>query len=90
MCASLVIKYCGMNEVGTPIRAFAVFPSADLIDSLELERTAARLSRELTSSQEAEGSLRAQLEELSSLRTLPDQVDHLTKRASRRTFGSGL
>ncbi|XP_077949667.1 centromere-associated protein E isoform X3 [Gasterosteus aculeatus] len=49
----------------------------NLIDSLELERTAARLSRELTSSQEAEGSLRAQLEELSSLRTLPDQLNEL-------------
>ncbi|KAL6095557.1 cenpe [Pungitius sinensis] len=51
----------------------------NLIDGLELEKTAARLSTELASSQEAEGSLRAQLEELASLQTLPDQVADLTK-----------
>ncbi|XP_037305357.2 centromere-associated protein E [Pungitius pungitius] len=51
----------------------------NLIDGLELEKTAARLSTELASSQEAEGSLRAQLEELAPLQALPDQVADLTK-----------
>ncbi|KAM8831547.1 centromere-associated protein E isoform 2-T2 [Spinachia spinachia] len=36
----------------------------NLMDSLELERTAARLSRELSSSRDAEASFRAQLDEL--------------------------
>ncbi|XP_078130438.1 centromere-associated protein E isoform X2 [Sander vitreus] len=57
----------------------------NLIDSIELERTAAQLNRELTASQEAEGALRAQLEELASLQPLPDQVENLTKQLNQLT-----
>ncbi|XP_034006453.1 centromere-associated protein E isoform X8 [Trematomus bernacchii] len=51
----------------------------NLIDSMELERRVAQLSRELTVSQEAEGELKAQLEELASFQTLPEKVDSLMK-----------
>uniref|UniRef100_A0A8C2ZTY0 Centromere-associated protein E n=1 Tax=Cyclopterus lumpus TaxID=8103 RepID=A0A8C2ZTY0_CYCLU len=51
----------------------------NLMDGVELERTVARLNRELTASHEAEGALRAQLEELASFQTLPDKVEDLTK-----------
>ncbi|XP_034006458.1 centromere-associated protein E isoform X12 [Trematomus bernacchii] len=51
----------------------------NLIDSMELERRVAQLSRELTVSQEAEGALKAQLEELASFQTLPEKVDSLMK-----------
>ncbi|XP_028460939.1 centromere-associated protein E isoform X5 [Perca flavescens] len=57
----------------------------NLIDSIELERTAAQLTRELTASQEAEGVLRAQLEELASLQPLPDKVENLTKQLNELT-----
>ncbi|XP_031721901.1 centromere-associated protein E isoform X3 [Anarrhichthys ocellatus] len=57
----------------------------NLIDSMELERTVAQLNRELTASHEAEGALRAQLEELASLQTLPEKVDHLTKQLNELT-----
>ncbi|XP_039638282.1 centromere-associated protein E isoform X3 [Perca fluviatilis] len=57
----------------------------NLIDSIELERTAAQLTRELTASQEAEGALRAQLEELASLQPLPDKVENLTKQLNQLT-----
>ncbi|XP_029984980.1 LOW QUALITY PROTEIN: centromere-associated protein E [Sphaeramia orbicularis] len=53
-----------------------------LIDSVELERTVTQLNTELAVRLEAEGVLRAQLEELESLRELPVQVDHLTKQVS--------
>lgn len=54
----------------------------DLIENMELERTVARLNRELTASHEAEGALKAQLEELASFQTLPDKVDSLMKQVS--------
>ncbi|XP_034999877.2 centromere-associated protein E isoform X3 [Hippoglossus stenolepis] len=45
------------------------FLSPDLIDRVEFERKVATLSEELTASRKAEGSLRAQLEELASCPT---------------------
>ncbi|XP_033932064.1 centromere-associated protein E isoform X2 [Pseudochaenichthys georgianus] len=48
----------------------------NLIDSMELERRVAQLSRELTVSQEAEGALKA---ELASFQTLPEKLDSLMK-----------
>ncbi|XP_068565124.1 centromere-associated protein E [Cebidichthys violaceus] len=57
----------------------------NLIDSVELERTVAQLNRELTASHEAEGALRAQLEELASFQTLPEKVDGLTKQLNELT-----
>ncbi|XP_034755782.1 centromere-associated protein E [Etheostoma cragini] len=57
----------------------------NLIDSIELERTVANLNGELTASQEAEGALRAQLEELASLQPLPDKVENLTKQLNQLT-----
>ncbi|XP_032399570.1 centromere-associated protein E [Etheostoma spectabile] len=57
----------------------------NLIDSIELERTVANLNRELTASQEAEGTLRAQLEELASLQPLPEKVENLTKQLNQLT-----
>lgn len=52
------------------------------MDSVELERTVADLNKELTAAHEAEGVLRAQLEELASFQTLPEKVDELTKQVS--------
>uniref|UniRef100_A0A8P4JZ14 Centromere-associated protein E n=1 Tax=Dicentrarchus labrax TaxID=13489 RepID=A0A8P4JZ14_DICLA len=52
----------------------------NLIDSVELERTVTSLSKELMASREAEEALRAQLEELASLQTLPDKVCELTEK----------
>ncbi|XP_029281779.1 centromere-associated protein E-like [Cottoperca gobio] len=49
----------------------------NLMHSMELERTVAHLNRELTVSHEAEGSLKAQLEELASFQTLPEKLDSL-------------
>jgi len=49
---------------------------------VELERAMARLNRELSAAREAEGALRAQLEELASAQTLPDEVEHLTAQVS--------
>lgn len=49
---------------------------------MELERTVASLNKELTASREAEGALRAQLEEMASFQTLPDKVDSLMKQVS--------
>ncbi|KAK9531835.1 hypothetical protein VZT92_011237 [Zoarces viviparus] len=57
----------------------------NLTDSMELERSVAQLNRELTASHEAEGALRAQLDELASLQTLPEKVDHLTKQLNELT-----
>ncbi|XP_034384091.1 centromere-associated protein E isoform X2 [Cyclopterus lumpus] len=57
----------------------------NLMDGVELERTVARLNRELTASHEAEGALRAQLEELASFQTLPDKVEDLTKQLNELT-----
>ncbi|TWW75195.1 E Centromere protein [Takifugu flavidus] len=48
----------------------------NLIDAVELERSAANLTKELTASREAEEALRGQL---ASLQVLPDQVQHLGK-----------
>ena len=56
--------------------------SPDLIDSVELERTVTNLNKELAASREAEGDLRAQLEELASLQALPNKVDNLMKQVS--------
>ncbi|XP_030578140.1 centromere-associated protein E isoform X1 [Archocentrus centrarchus] len=56
----------------------------NLIDSVELERTAANLNKELTASRQAEEALRAQLDELASFQTLPDKVDTLTKQLEER------
>lgn len=50
--------------------------SLDLIDAMELERTAANLTKELTASRDAEEALKGQL---ASLQVLPDQVQHLVK-----------
>ncbi|XP_038582387.1 centromere-associated protein E isoform X2 [Micropterus salmoides] len=57
----------------------------NLIDSVELERTVANLNKELTASREAEGALRAQLEELASFQTLPDKIDSLMKQVCELT-----
>ncbi|XP_070782074.1 centromere-associated protein E-like [Enoplosus armatus] len=57
----------------------------NLIDSVELERTVANVNKELAASREAEGALRAQLEELASFQTLPDKVDGLTKQVCELT-----
>ncbi|XP_073334857.1 centromere-associated protein E [Pagrus major] len=57
----------------------------NLIDSVELERTVSNLNKELTASREAEGALRAQLEELSSFQALPEKVDSLTKQVCELT-----
>ncbi|TNM84487.1 hypothetical protein fugu_008665 [Takifugu bimaculatus] len=51
----------------------------NLIDAVELERSAANLTKELTASREAEEALRGQL---ASLQVLPDQVQHLGKQAA--------
>lgn len=56
-----------------------MFSVLDLIDSMELERRVAQLSRELTVSQEAEGALKA---ELASFQTLPEKLDSLMKQVS--------
>lgn len=50
--------------------------SPDLIDAMELERTAANLTKELIASRESEEALRGQL---ASLQVLPDQVQNLAK-----------
>ncbi|KAM7367519.1 hypothetical protein PAMP_013810 [Pampus punctatissimus] len=57
----------------------------NLIDSVELERTVTNLNKELIASREAEGALRAQLEELASLQALPDKVDDLIKQVCELT-----
>lgn len=57
--------------------------SLDLIDAMELERTAANLTKELTASREAEEALKGQL---ASLQVLPDQVQHLVKQVGFLTF----
>ncbi|XP_071384535.1 centromere-associated protein E [Centroberyx affinis] len=54
----------------------------NLIDSVELERTVANLSKELAASRDAEGALQAQLEELSSL---PDKVNDFMKQVCELT-----
>ncbi|XP_017280085.1 centromere-associated protein E isoform X2 [Kryptolebias marmoratus] len=51
----------------------------NLIDSVELGRTVAKLEKELTASREAEEALGAELEKLASFKMLPDQVENLTK-----------
>ncbi|XP_059212976.1 centromere-associated protein E [Centropristis striata] len=51
----------------------------NLIDNIEIERKVAQLNKELAASHEAEGALRAQLEELASLQTLPDKLNQLTE-----------
>lgn len=56
--------------------------SADLVDSVELERRVADLNKELSASRDVEGALRVQLEELASFRALPDKVDNLMKQVS--------
>nr|XP_046266272.1 centromere-associated protein E isoform X2 [Scatophagus argus] len=57
----------------------------NLIDGVELERTVANLNKELTASREAEGALRAQLEELASFQALPEKVDDLMKQVCELT-----
>ncbi|KAM7394941.1 hypothetical protein PAMA_006602 [Pampus argenteus] len=57
----------------------------NLIDSVELERTVTNLNKELAASREAEGALKAQLEELASLQALPDKVDDLIKQVCELT-----
>ncbi|XP_029353023.1 centromere-associated protein E isoform X3 [Echeneis naucrates] len=52
----------------------------NLINSVELDRTVSCLKKQLTASREAEGALRAQLEELTSL---PNKVDNLMKQTQR-------
>lgn len=48
--------------------------SSDLIDSVELERTVANLTKDLVASREAEEALKGQL---AVLQVLPDQVQNL-------------
>ncbi|XP_034555300.1 centromere-associated protein E isoform X4 [Notolabrus celidotus] len=57
----------------------------NLIDSVELERTVSNLNKELTASRETEETLKAQLEELASLQTLPQQVDSLMQQVCELT-----
>ncbi|XP_029903592.1 centromere-associated protein E isoform X7 [Myripristis murdjan] len=57
----------------------------NLIDSVELERTVANLNKELAASRDTEGALQAQLEEMASLRDLPDKVKNLMKQVSELT-----
>ncbi|KAM6906759.1 centromere-associated protein E [Lycodopsis pacificus] len=57
----------------------------NLIDGVALERTVAQLNQQLTASHEAGGALRAQLQELASLQTLPEKVEHLTKQLNELT-----
>ncbi|CAK6974499.1 centromere-associated protein E [Scomber scombrus] len=57
----------------------------NLIDSVDLERTVSNLNKELAASREAEGALRAQLEELASLQALPNKVDNLMKQVCELT-----
>ncbi|XP_026174621.1 centromere-associated protein E isoform X2 [Mastacembelus armatus] len=57
----------------------------NLIDSVELESAVASLNKELAASRETEGALRAQLEELASLQTLPGEVDNLMKQICELT-----
>ncbi|XP_067427601.1 centromere-associated protein E isoform X5 [Thunnus thynnus] len=57
----------------------------NLIDSVELERTVTNLNKELAASREAEGALRAQLEEVASLQALPNKVDNLMKQVCELT-----
>lgn len=59
------------------------------MDCVELERTVAGLNKELAASREAEGALRAQLEELASFQALPVKVDNLMKQVSRLNVLSG-
>ncbi|KAG7508109.1 centromere-associated protein E [Solea senegalensis] len=51
----------------------------ELIDSVELERTVTSLSKELTAARQEEEALRAQLQELASLQTLPHEMDNMVK-----------
>ncbi|XP_070705808.1 centromere-associated protein E [Pempheris klunzingeri] len=57
----------------------------NLIDSMELERRVANLTKELTASHETEEALRAQLEKLVSFQTLPDKMDNLMKQVCELT-----
>lgn len=50
---------------------------------MELERSAANLTKELTASREAEEALKGQL---ASLQVLPDQVQHLVKEVGFLAF----
>lgn len=50
---------------------------------MELERTAANLTKELTAAREAEEALKGQL---ASLQVVPDQVQHLVKQVGFLTF----
>ncbi|XP_077433883.1 centromere-associated protein E isoform X2 [Vanacampus margaritifer] len=54
----------------------------NIMDSVELERTVTNLKTELSASQEAEGILRAQLEELRSLQAPPYEVNNLEEQIS--------
>lgn len=62
---------------------FTCVVSSDLIDSVELERTVANLSKDLIASGEAEEALRGQL---ALLQGLPDQVQNLKELVGFLTF----
>ncbi|XP_061552319.1 centromere-associated protein E isoform X2 [Phycodurus eques] len=54
----------------------------NMMDNVELERTVINLKKELTASQEAEGVLRSQLDELRSIQAHPNEVNNLEKIAA--------
>lgn len=55
------------------------------MDCVQLQRSVSSLNQELAASREAEGALREQLEELASLRALPDHISDMKKEVSPQT-----
>ncbi|KAM9840829.1 centromere-associated protein E [Aulostomus maculatus] len=57
----------------------------NLMDSLDLERKVTNLNKEIAACHDREGALRAQLEELTPLQALPNEVNNLMKQVSQLT-----